>query len=836
MASYRNITSAILLAGFVVAAAGLPCPANENELRLVPKPQQVQWSRAAPLEVENDKVAIVTGEKAQPPEQYAAEMLQAHVAKRFKQQWPILSESREHKKYQILILLGRRTTHQMLNRLCSEHHISLDARTPGHDGYIIEFLQVKNRSIIIIGGSNPRGVIYGQDTLFQMLTKSNGRLVLTQASIKDRPSIPWRGRPQTTFMNYLRPGDLDCHMESRINFIDLRNNIYAFEPGAELDKVNISKVIKEAHGRGLIVYGTVNCGVKAHEYPDVIGTFKEFICLGVDGLWISFDDKGPGEFPELIVNDVLDLGRQNGITGSRIAIAPPKGSYQNIITDFNRCIMAIPDMENALWFWTRWPSERSLQNARSIGLKCKPAWWHNWPRLYAHHSYIEPPSMAVGWHAPSYQTLADAGRYADAIMPWGGNAWGQYYVIPVIGWWGWNPKGHKWETTRQRIYDIVFGPGQVVKAMTFDDTLIRTKSLLRYSSPGDKWQPCCPVRLANLKDRQRVSDLIEKMKALLADLETRAPAETMLEVEQLETSYLQRMKAELQTFEIAAQMPYPEYWWEPQQRKVLKAIYDGDLIRADRLITGVRDKLLNDMARISDAGKHLRRIDDYVSWWNRRAILDAREWQAMLADRRKELTRRVWEYGYYVASPEDMLAPLKDPPLDWGSGRWQAGNRILATVLPTKREYAWGNWIGGLYRYRDLEAAVFAARRKSQAMVGEFSELELNLPVSSSGKRDKLALLFFVNSANKDKIGAEYTTARWAGYRFLELLWEDQLLWEADLGLSWDKGEWFMVNLPEIPEDIETLTLRLRVIDRKMLTVNHTIVFVGPIRLIERQE
>ena len=37
-------------------------------------------------------------------------------------------------------------------------------------------------------------------------------------------------------------------------------------------------------------------------------------------------------------------------------------------------------------------------------------------------------------------------------------------------------------------------------------------------------------------------------------------------------------------------------------------------------------------------------------------------------------------------------------------------------------------------------------------------------------------------------------------------------------------------------EDVDVLELRLRVVDRKLITVNHTIAFVGPIRLIERQE
>jgi len=835
MSPYFRPVTTLFIIGLIVLISTNICVARDNILRLTPEPKQIQWSEAGPIELKPDNVAIVIGHQATLPEKYAAQMLQAYIAKRFSQQWPILSETQQHQEYAVLILLGQKNSHKMLKQLCTPNNIQLNATTPGHDGYIINFLTDKDRDIILVGGSNARGVVYGQDTLSQMFTKNNNGLMLTQASILDWPSIPWRGRPQTSFMHYLRPGDLDCYMKSRINFVDLRNNIYAFEPGAELDMVNISKVIDEIHRRGLIVYGTVNCGVSNHEYPAVSQTFKEFITLGVDGLWLSFDDKGPGDAPELIVRDVLKLGRQHSITGSRIAIAPPKGSYQDIVTDFNRRIMAIPGMDTVLWFWTRWPSPPSLNAARSIGLKTKPAWWHNWPRLYTPHSYIEPPSMAVGWHSPSYDMLADAGKYVDAVMPWGGNAWGQYYIIPVIGWWGWNPEGHNWESTRRRIYNIVFGPGQMETAITFDDTLIDTRALMRYSTRGDQWQPNCPVRLADLNNRQEVLELVNQMKALLSKLENKAPAETMLEQEQLNTFYLQRMKSELQTLETAAQMPYPEYWWESHQRKVLTAIYDNNQAQADKLINSMRDKLLEDLEKISNSGKQLRHVEEYVFWWKQRAMPDAHGWKKMLADRREEFEKRIEDYAYFVAVPKKMLEPLKNPPLDWGSGRWQASNRVLATVLPTEREYAWGNWMGGLYKHGDLEAAVFTARRKSQSMPGEFSELELNLPVGL-GKKDKPALLFFVNYVNKDAIGAQHTTARWAGYRFLELRWKDKLIWDTDLGLPRDNGAWFMVDLPEIPQNTENLTLRLRVVDRKMLTVNHTIVFVGPIRLIERQE
>src|SRR5262249_17946490 len=157
----------------------------------------------------------------------------------------------------------------------------------------------------------------------------------------------------------------------------------------------------------------VNCGVPGKEYEKVINTFREMLELGADGLWLSFDDKGPGENPVALVKQVLRLGRQRQITGHLIAITPPKGSYPKIITDFNGKIMAIPGMQKAIWFWTEVPSKEAMTEARSIGLKAKPGWWHNWPRLYTAHDYVGVPSLSLGWSAPDYDVLAAGGQYLD---------------------------------------------------------------------------------------------------------------------------------------------------------------------------------------------------------------------------------------------------------------------------------------------------------------------------------------------------------------------------------------------------------------------------------------
>ena len=59
---------------------------------------------------------------------------------------------------------------------------------------------------------------------------------------------------------------------ARVNFIDLRSGIYAFQPGEKLDKAEITEALKQAHLRGLIVFATVNCGVSSNQYEKVMGT------------------------------------------------------------------------------------------------------------------------------------------------------------------------------------------------------------------------------------------------------------------------------------------------------------------------------------------------------------------------------------------------------------------------------------------------------------------------------------------------------------------------------------------------------------------------------------
>ena len=268
----------------LIAAIGVlggRAPASQSQpVSLVPPAKQVQWSSEAALSLSGKSPVIAIGDRASPPEQYAAERLQAQLARRFKVRWPIVRQGDDAAKDPVVIVMGQRGTNSWLDELCASHGIELPQEPAGHDGYAIEILDVEGQTVVVVAGSNPRAVIYGQDTLFQLFTGRAREMELVRASVRDWASVPWRGRPQTSVSHYLRTGELDCFMTSRINFIDIREGIYAFEPGAKLDTDLISRALEAAHKRGLLVYGTVNCGVPGSEYDNVIKTFENLIAYG----------------------------------------------------------------------------------------------------------------------------------------------------------------------------------------------------------------------------------------------------------------------------------------------------------------------------------------------------------------------------------------------------------------------------------------------------------------------------------------------------------------------------------------------------------------------------
>lgn len=825
----RKSILSIALLGLVATAT--PAFAQASPVKLMPAVSEVQWGEAA--EIQGSACILLSGQ-AGASDRAAAELLAKYIDRRFGQKWQIVAAKDVPADAKLRVYLGQPRTFPELDRLCGEQKLSVPEQ---EDGYVLKVWSQGGMITAIVAGMNVRAMFYGQDTLFQLIARRGDKLTIQTATIRDWPSIMLRGRPHPHFEYYLKTENFDCMMTSRINFIDLRDGIYAFEAGAKLPKDDLARIIKDARDRGLRIYAAVNCGVPAEQQDAVLGTMKEFIDLGADALWASFDDRGAGADPTGLVSRIIALGKQHNITGDAIAITPPKGDYQTIDTKFNRDVVAVPGMEKAVWYWTSIPCAEDVAAGEAIGLKVKPSWWHNWPRpphpslSSGGSTYVPVVNLDEGWNRPNDREQREMAAYVYAIMPWDGWQNQQYYLVPTLGWWSWRPEKHDFSDVRRRIYDVVFGPTQVETAFAFDDLLNSVQDRYQFWSTQTDFAPHCPPRLLSPDDRDKTVADLKSLKQKIAAIGKTAVVESCLDRKMLHREYLDAMAREVDMGLAQAQAPYPEYWYPEHQDKVLNAIYDGDTAKADQLIASVRDRILKEVAEIEAKLGDLAMTRGYVGWWQRRAKASASDWQQLIEKRQAELKARIAEYSKTVAPITQMLSGLDDPPIQIGTGIWERHNHVLATVLPEPRETFWGDWIGGIHEHDGVQVAAFALAKHLPVNAGVHTELPVNIPVS--GARDRLALVIYLADANKESFGLGRAKWRWFGYRSIYLLWGDKPVWKADLGIPRLTGEWFVVPLPELPADLKTLPLRLRIEDYFSAKNNLEIVYVGPIRLLE---
>ncbi len=811
----------------------MPCLAAEpGPVQLVPAASEARWGQ--PVSVQGP-AAILLSVKATPAEREAARLLAMYVQRRFGQEWTVGTAGEAPTGLALRVLLGKRGGFPELDRMCREQNLAVVEHP---EGYALKVWAEGGATTALVAGESGRAVFYGADTLFQLLRREADKLIVQEATIRDWPTIPLRGRPHPHFEYFLRSENFDCIMSSRINFIDLRDGIYAFEPGAKLKRDELGGIIQMAKDRDLRVYAAVNCGVTAAEQDAVLATFREFIDMGADGLWASFDDKGSGESPERMLKRVIALGREHSITGDAIAITPPKGDYQTVRTKFNTAIVAVPGMEQAVWYWTSVPCAEDLADARSIGMTVKPSWWHNWPRIPhasfragSDHAYSGALDLGDGWNHPQERDLRAMGDFVHAVMPWDGWQAQQHYLVPMIGWWSWRPEQYTFEAIRGRAYDMVFGPGQVKTAALFDDELKQIRSRFQFWNTHTDSAPHCPPRLKTPSDRGRTISALEALQAKLPSFCRSAVSASLIEPDTLERQYLNALTREVETAIAATRAPYPEYWWPAHQDAVLNAIYDGDDAGASRLMAGVRDRLLGELGEVERLLPHVSQVGKYVAWWKERANTSPADWRKLLEARQNRLREFIPEYSKTVAPVAQLLSDLGDPPIQAGTRVWARHNRLLATVVPQARETFWGDWIGGLHTFQDQQVAVFALAKHDPVNAGTHVELPVVVPVS--GRRDRLALILYLADANKESFGLGRARWRWSGTRAIKLLWGEKELWSADLGIPRLTGEWFIVPLPELPADLDSLPLRLRVEDYYSAKNNLEIVYVGPIRLVE---
>ncbi len=643
----------------LLAALGPFASAGEeqNPCPIVPRPKEYRDSGVTAMLESPDAAAIVIGAGATEPERYAAEYLQTQINRRFHRKLPIYTETDVPAAVRQVFLLGQVETNMRLSTLCREKKIELSAESPGHDGFVIRCLDDGPNRVILIGGSNPRGVVYGQNAFFDLLRPEGDRVVFPVVSVRDWPSIAWRGRPHSVLRQHLVPGALDAYLRSRINFTDVRDdpdveptNIFparkasmGFPAGCPLDEPLIRRMIEQSHRRGLFVYGTVSCGVKRDRVDDVIRTFEELIVLGVDGLWISFDDVGSGDSAPEVIRRVLELGAEHDMTGRKIAITPPEKEYKTIDMEFNHRAATEWGLADAQWMFTRVPCDDDAATSRRIGIRRLPGWWHNLANFrggFLHNGgvgcplradgkpgYLNVQPLTMGWHRPEYDEIRDAPDNTDCVLLWGVvGGWPEEYQVGALGLWAWDPDRHDWQRTREAVYRLVYGPSMVETATLFDDKLSALKDLFELPPwrfwPNKGW----PCRLKNVDERSRATALLDELERLLAALRRASPDETAIAPSRLESVYLEPMQATLAYALKMALLEYPEYSFSNFERTMMRLIDAEKFDEAERLLSESRNRLEPQLARIKEALSELKGIDGCVAVWDEQ-LADLDRWK-----------------------------------------------------------------------------------------------------------------------------------------------------------------------------------------------------------------
>jgi hypothetical protein len=637
-----------------IAAAGDPCP-------IVPQPKIYH---DAGRDVAFRPAAIVVGAHASQPERYSAERLAGHIERRFGHRPPVCVEGQEPAGQ--LIVLGCRNAHAALNRICRENQIALTPSSPGEDGFVIEFVGSAEQPTMVIGGSNPRGAIYGADALFDLTERGPQGDRVRMAAVRDWPSIAWRGRPHSVLLHHLVPGAMDAYVRARINFTDVRDDprvkativmpprkaSMGFPPGVPFDTANIRRVIDAAHQRGMFVYGTVSCSFPIEKLPEILRTFQELIALGVDGLWLSFDDTGAGESAPAIIRAVLDLGRQHGMTGRKIAVTPPLEAYVAIDERFNREMAKIPGFAEVQWMFTRVPCQADADMAARIGLKRLPGWWHNLVNFgggFLHNgeiictlradgrpAYVDLQPISMGWHRPNYERIRTAAMWTDTVLLWGVcNGFPEEYTVGSLGLWAWNPEAHEWPTVRDSIYRYVYGAGQVDTIRQFDDELERLKAL--FETPAWRFEPNLgwPTRLKRPADRAQALSILDQLEPLAAKVRQAAPRETAIDPARLERVYLEPMAATLAYARKMTLLDFPEQWIKPTEQDILRRLDAGDEAGALKALEAVQGKVQSQVARVQSELAALKGVAGYAAFWQQR-LASLGPWKQLAAERKRK--------------------------------------------------------------------------------------------------------------------------------------------------------------------------------------------------------
>jgi hexosaminidase len=178
---------AVLLPWFVlllIPVVFAETPGSENQLKLIPQPKEVHVQAGRFHVRATTRILVEFGHQEE--DRIAAETLAEEIHNQSGLRLDITGAKAESKREEGAIVLARLQDKNVRDFLESK---GLKAESIGEQGYLL----FSDKSHLIVAANTGQGLFYGVQTLRQLLHPEGKSLVCPAVSIRDWPSMEWRG-------------------------------------------------------------------------------------------------------------------------------------------------------------------------------------------------------------------------------------------------------------------------------------------------------------------------------------------------------------------------------------------------------------------------------------------------------------------------------------------------------------------------------------------------------------------------------------------------------------------------------------------------------------------
>ncbi|MFZ0291168.1 MAG: beta-N-acetylhexosaminidase [Candidatus Sulfotelmatobacter sp.] len=159
-------------------------PEPHNPVKLIPQPKEVQLHDGSFRVKATTRILVEFGHQAE--DRIAAETLAEEIHDRSGLKISITGEKADAKQEHSTIVLARLQDQRVKEFLEAK---GLKADSIGDQGYLL----FSDKTHLIVAANTGQGLFYGVQTLRQLLHEDGGRLICPAVSIRDWPSMEWRG-------------------------------------------------------------------------------------------------------------------------------------------------------------------------------------------------------------------------------------------------------------------------------------------------------------------------------------------------------------------------------------------------------------------------------------------------------------------------------------------------------------------------------------------------------------------------------------------------------------------------------------------------------------------